>query len=112
GQHEIDWKYASAVEACDNIQTFKVIVKTVARKHGLHATFMPKPIEKIAGSGMHFNMSLFNKEGNAFYDENNPEGLSDLAYQFMGGILDHAKAYTAICNPTVNSYKRLTPGYE
>lgn len=112
GQHEIDWKYASAVEACDNIQTFKVIVKTVARKHGLHATFMPKPIEKIAGSGMHFNMSLFNKEGNAFYDENDPEGLSDLAYQFMGGILDHAKAYTAVCNPTVNSYKRLTPGYE
>lgn len=112
GQHEIDWKYASAVEACDNIQTFKVIVKTVARKHGLHATFMPKPIQNIEGSGMHFNMSLFNEQGNAFYDAQDKNGLSDVAYQFMGGILAHAKAYTAICNPTVNSYKRLTPGYE
>lgn len=112
GQHEIDWKYADAVEACDNIQTFKLIVKTVARKHGLHATFMPKPLANINGSGMHFNMSLFNEEGNAFYDETDKEGLSRTAYQFMGGILDHAKAYTAICNPTINSYKRLTPGFE
>lgn len=112
GQHEIDWKYASAVEACDNIQTFKVIVKTVARTHGLHATFMPKPIQNIEGSGMHFNMSLFNETGNAFYDETDPEGLSTIAYEFMAGILEHANAYTAICNPTVNSYKRLTPGYE
>ncbi|WP_027109007.1 type I glutamate--ammonia ligase [Lacticigenium naphthae] len=112
GQHEIDWKYADAVEACDNIQTFKMIVKTVARKHGLFASFMPKPVEDISGSGMHFNMSLFNEKGNAFYDENDEEGLSNTAYQFMGGILEHAKAYTAICNPLVNSYKRLTPGYE
>ena len=112
GQHEIDWKYANAIEACDNIQTFKVIVKTVARKHGLHATFMPKPIQNIAGSGMHFNLSLFTEEGNAFYDPDDSEGLSDIAYQFMGGVLDHASAYTAICNPTVNSYKRLTPGFE
>ncbi|WP_028274360.1 glutamine synthetase family protein [Atopococcus tabaci] len=112
GQHEIDWKYADAITACDNIQTFKVIVKTIARQHGLHATFMPKPVQNIAGSGMHFNMSLFNDEGNVFYDPSDEEGLSNTAYQFMGGILDHAKGYTAICNPTVNSYKRLTPGFE
>lgn len=112
GQHEIDWKYADAVEACDNIQTFKLIVKTVARKHGLHATFMPKPIENISGSGMHFNMSLFNEEGNAFYDSESEDGLSGTAYQFIAGLLDHAQAYTAVCNPIVNSYKRLTPGYE
>lgn len=112
GQHEIDWKYADAVEACDNIQTFKLIVKTVARKHGLHATFMPKPAADINGSGMHFNMSLFTEEGNAFYDANDEQQLSRSAYQFIAGILDHAQAYTAICNPTINSYKRLTPGFE
>ncbi|HAJ69821.1 MULTISPECIES: type I glutamate--ammonia ligase [Alkalibacterium] len=112
GQHEIDWKYANAVEACDNIQTFKLIVKTVARKYGLHATFMPKPIENISGSGMHFNMSLFKDGKNAFYDENSEEGLSKTAYQFIAGLLDHAQAYTAICNPIINSYKRLTPGFE
>lgn len=112
GQHEIDWKYADAVEACDNIQTFKLIVKTVARKHGLHATFMPKPIENISGSGMHFNMSLFKDGENAFFDESSDDGLSTTAYQFMAGLLDHAQAYTAICNPIINSYKRLTPGFE
>ncbi len=112
GQHEIDWKYADAIEACDNIQTFKLIVKTVARKHGLHATFMPKPIENISGSGMHFNMSLFKDGQNAFFDENSEDGLSDTTYQFIAGLLDHAQAYTAICNPIINSYKRLTPGYE
>lgn len=112
GQHEIDWKYADAVEACDNIQTFKLIVKTVARKHGLHATFMPKPIEEISGSGMHFNMSLFVDGQNVFYDKESDEGLSNTAYQFIAGLLDHAQAYTAICNPIINSYKRLTPGFE
>ncbi|MFC6465553.1 type I glutamate--ammonia ligase [Marinilactibacillus sp. GCM10026970] len=112
GQHEIDWKYADAIEACDNIQTFKLIVKTVARKHGLHATFMPKPTANISGSGMHFNMSLFTEKGNAFFDEENVDQLSHTAYQFIAGILDHAKSYTAICNPIVNSYKRLTPGFE
>ncbi|GEQ34119.1 type I glutamate--ammonia ligase [Marinilactibacillus psychrotolerans] len=112
GQHEIDWKYADAIEACDNIQTFKLIVKTVARKHGLHATFMPKPVADINGSGMHFNMSLFTEEGNAFYDASDEQQLSRSAYQFIAGILDHAQAYTAICNPTINSYKRLTPGFE
>ena len=113
GQHEIDWKYASAVAACDNIQTFKLVVKTIARKHGLHATFMPKPVFGIAGSGMHFNLSLFDKEGNnAFYDPNGEQQLSDTCRYFIAGVMKHAKALTAICNPTVNSYKRLVPGYE
>ncbi|WP_225744181.1 type I glutamate--ammonia ligase [Marinilactibacillus sp. Marseille-P9653] len=112
GQHEIDWKYANAVEACDNIQTFKLIVKTVARKYGLHATFMAKPIFGINGSGMHCNMSLFNENGNAFFDENGPMQLSDTAYKFMAGLMEHASAFTAVTNPTVNSYKRLVPGYE
>ena len=112
GQHEIDFKYANALEACDNIQTFKLVVKTVARKHGLHATFMPKPIHGISGSGMHFNMSLFNENGNAFFDEKGERQLSETAYHFLGGLLEHARGYTAICNPTVNSYKRLVPGYE
>ena len=112
GQHEIDWKYADAVEACDNIQTFKLIVKTVARKHGLYATFMPKPVYSIAGSGMHCNMSLFTEEGNAFYEESDRCGLSETAYQFLAGLLKHASGYTAICNPIINSYKRLVPGFE
>lgn len=112
GQHEIDWKYSRALEACDNIQTFKLIVKTVARKHGLHATFMPKPVYGVNGSGMHCNMSLFNEEGNAFYDAGSESGLSETAYKFIAGLLHHAKAYTAICNPIINSYKRLVPGYE
>lgn len=113
GQHEIDWKYADAVEACDNIQTFKLVVKTIARKHGLHATFMPKPVFGIAGSGMHFNLSLFTEDGqNAFYDENESMKLSKVCKHFVAGILAHAKGLTAVCNPTVNSYKRLVPGYE
>ncbi|WP_373748324.1 type I glutamate--ammonia ligase [Jeotgalibaca porci] len=112
GQHEIDWKYSRALEACDNIQTFKLIVKTVARKHGLHATFMPKPVFGVNGSGMHCNMSLFNEEGNTFYDADSESGLSDTAYKFIAGLLHHAKAYIAICNPIINSYKRLVPGYE
>ncbi len=112
GQHEIDFKYADVVDACDNIQTFKLVVKTIARKHGLHATFMPKPLYGINGSGMHCNMSLFNEEGNVFYDKDGELELSQTAYHFLGGLLKHARAYTAVCNPTVNSYKRLVPGYE
>ena len=112
GQHEIDFKYADAIEACDNIQTFELVVRTIARKHGLHATFMPKPLHGIAGSGMHINMSLFNEDGNAFYDENGEDQLSETAYHFLGGLLEHARGYTAVCNPIVNSYKRLVPGYE
>lgn len=112
GQHEIDFKYSDAVEAADNIQTFKLVVKSVARKHGLHATFMPKPLEGIAGSGMHINMSLGTPNGNAFYDENTDDKLSVTAKHFLAGLMTHARALTAINNPTVNSYKRLVPGFE
>lgn len=112
GQHEIDFKYADAVTACDNIQTFKLVVKTIARKHGLHATFMPKPLFGEAGSGMHFNVSLFKGKENAFYDESTELGLSETAMQFMAGVLAHVQGFTAVTNPTVNSYKRLVPGYE
>ncbi|MCL1698075.1 MULTISPECIES: type I glutamate--ammonia ligase [unclassified Lysinibacillus] len=112
GQHEIDFKYADAITACDNIQTFKLVVKTIARKHGLHATFMPKPLFGEAGSGMHFNVSLFKGKENAFYDESTELGLSETAMQFMAGVLAHVQGFTAVTNPTVNSYKRLVPGYE
>lgn len=112
GQHEIDFKYADAVTACDNIQTFKLVVKTIARKHGLHATFMPKPLFGVNGSGMHMNVSLFKGKENAFFDEAGDLKLSETAYQFMAGILKHVQGFTAITNPTVNSYKRLVPGYE
>ena len=112
GQHEIDFKYENVLAACDHIQTFKLVVRTIARKHGLHATFMPKPLYGISGSGMHCNMSLFKGSENAFYDANDAMELSETAYHFLAGLLHHARAYTAICNPTVNSYKRLVPGYE
>lgn len=112
GQHEIDFKYADAVTTADNIQTFKLVVKSVARKHNLHATFMPKPLHGINGSGMHCHVSLFRGKENAFYDENDALGLSETAYQFMAGILAHARNFAAITNPLVNSYKRLVPGYE
>lgn len=112
GQHEIDFKYSDAVKHADDIQTFKLVVKTIARKHGLHATFMPKPLFGVNGSGMHCNMSLFNKEGNTFLDEQGPLQLSETAYQFIAGVMKHALSFTAVTNPTVNSYKRLVPGYE
>ncbi|HCU7777639.1 TPA: type I glutamate--ammonia ligase, partial [Staphylococcus aureus] len=112
GQHEIDFKYADAVTACDNIQTFKLVVKTIARKHNLHATFMPKPLFGVNGSGMHFNVSLFKGKENAFFDPNTEMGLTETAYQFTAGVLKNARGFTAVCNPLVNSYKRLVPGYE
>ena len=112
GQHEIDFKYANAIRSCDDIQTFKLVVKTIARKHGLHATFMPKPLFGVNGSGMHCNLSLFKNGENVFYDENGELQLSDDARHFIAGILKHAPAFTAVANPTVNSYKRLVPGYE
>ena len=110
----VDFKYADALDAADNIQTFKLIVKTIAMKAGLCnlATFMPKPISGINGNGMHTNMSLFNEDGNVFYDEAGDLQLSKTAYNFLGGVLAHAANFTAITNPTVNSYKRLTPGFE
>ncbi len=112
GQHEVDFKYASALDAADNIQTFKLIVKTIARKHGLYATFLPKPISGINGNGMHMNMSLFNEAGNVFFDEEDEMQLSQSAYHFLGGLLKHGANFTAVTNPTINSYKRLTPGFE
>jgi len=112
GQHEIDFKYADALTACDQIQTFKLVVKTIARKHGLHATFMPKPLFGVNGSGMHCNLSLFTNGKNAFYDPTGDLELSDTARQFIAGVLKHAPSFTAVTNPTINSYKRLVPGYE
>jgi glutamine synthetase len=112
GQHEIDFKYADAITACDYIQTFKLVVKTIARKHGLHATFMPKPLFGVNGSGMHCNLSLFKNGENAFFDPKADLQLSETARQFIAGIVKHAESFTAITNPTVNSYKRLVPGYE
>ncbi|MBP3770282.1 MAG: type I glutamate--ammonia ligase [Lachnospira sp.] len=112
-QHEIDFKYDEALKTADNIQTFKMTVKTIAKRHGLYATFMPKPKFGISGSGMHINMSLATEEGkNIFADENGKLGLSDDAYHFIAGIMKHARGMSAITNPLVNSYKRLVPGYE
>ncbi|MHB1419450.1 MAG: type I glutamate--ammonia ligase [Bacillota bacterium] len=112
GQHEIDFKYADALTAADNIVTFKTVVRNMALRHGMHATFMPKPIFGINGSGMHTNQSLFRNGENAFYDPNGKLQLSEDAYYYIGGIMKHARAMAAITNPTVNSYKRLVPGYE
>ncbi len=112
GQHEIDFKYGDTVTTADNIQTFKLVVKNVARRYGLHATFMPKPLFGVNGSGMHCHQSLFRGNENAFYDENDELGLSETARHYLAGILAHARSFTAITNPLVNSYKRLVPGYE
>ncbi len=112
GQHEIDFKYDSALATADNVMTFKLVVKTIAKKYGLHATFMPKPIFGINGSGMHTNMSLFKDGKNAFFDENDSLQLSKTAYSYIAGVLKHVAGITAVTNPLVNSYKRLVPGYE
>ncbi len=111
-QHEINFKYDNALEYCDKLQIFKNLVKTIAIKHGMHATFMPKPIHGVNGSGMHSNLSLFKDGKNAFYDENGEYQLSKVAYNFIGGLLKYAKEFTAVTNPLVNSYKRLVPGFE
>jgi len=112
GQHEINFTYSDALTTADNAATLKYTVKAVAQKYGLHATFMPKPIEGQNGSGMHIHQSLFKNGENAFYDENSETKLSTLAMQFIAGQLKHIKAMTAILNPIVNSFKRLVPGYE
>ena len=113
GQHEIDFKYDDAVTTADNIATFRFVVKKVALMHGLHATFMPKPLAGINGSGMHTHQSLFTAKGkNAFFDAKGPWQLSRIARAYIGGLLDHARAFVAVTNPLVNSYKRLVPGYE
>lgn len=111
-QHEIDFKYDEAIATADNIMTFKLAVKTIAKRHGLFASFMPKPKYGINGSGMHINMSLEKDGKNIFFDENDQMQLSKEAYYFIGGIMEHVKGMTAITNPLVNSYKRLVPGYE
>lgn len=112
GQHEIDFKYMEALPTADSIVTFRIVVRTVAQHHGLHATFMPKPIYGIAGSGMHLHISLFKDGKNVFYDASKEDGLSDTCKHFIAGVIKHAKAISAITSPTVNSYKRLVPGYE
>ncbi|BCV21448.1 type I glutamate--ammonia ligase [Moorella sp. Hama-1] len=112
GQHEIDFKYAEALTTADRIATFKFVVRTIAQRHGLHATFMPKPIFGINGSGMHANLSLSKDGKNAFDDPSGELGLSQVAYNFIAGVMTHARALTAVTNPTINSYKRLVPGYE
>lgn len=112
GQHEIDFKYSDILTTADNVATFRVAVKAIAAQYGLHATFMPKPVFGINGSGMHCNVSLFKDGKNAFYDENGEYKLSDTARYSIGGILKHIKSITAILNPTVNSYKRIVPGFE
>ena len=112
GQHEIDFKYDSALTTADNIMTFKMVVKTIAKRHGLYATFLPKPIFGINGSGMHTNQSLCKDGKNAFHDESDKLGLSRECYSYIAGVLKHVKGFAAITNPIINSYKRLVPGYE
>ena len=111
-QHEIDFKYGPALKAADNIMTFKLVVKSMAKRHGLFASFMPKPLYGVAGSGMHTNMSLTKEGKNVFDDPNGENGLSKEAYYFIAGIMKHIKGMTAVANPLVNSYKRLVPGHE
>ena len=114
GQHEIDFRYADALLTADNVITLKYTLKAIAQQHGLHATFMPKPLEGINGSGMHTHQSLYRLDGggNAFADENDPYGLSTIARQFMAGLLGHARGMAAVFAPLVNSYRRLVPGFE
>ena len=112
-QHEIDLEYREALKTADDIMTFRMAVKTIAKRHGFHATFMPKPREGVSGSGMHINMSLADADGNnVFAEQTDPMGLSQTARQFMAGILGHMKGMAILTNPLVNSYKRLIPGYD
>lgn len=112
GQHEIDFKYADALTTADNIVTLRYAVKAVASRYDLHATFMPKPIFGINGSGMHCNISLFKDGKNAFYDKDRIYELSETALHSIGGLLQHVKSFTAVTNPLINSYKRLVQGFE
>src|SRR4029453_9598775 len=112
GQHEIDFRYDDVLTTADSISTFRFVVKNIAIRNGLHATFMPKPIYGINGSGMHTHMSLFSNGANIFFDAKAPRQLSEICLNYIGGILRHAKGFCAITNPLVNSYKRLVPGYE
>jgi glutamine synthetase len=111
-QQEIDLRHTDALTMADSIMTFRLVVKEVAASQGVHATFMPKPLEGVQGSGMHMHLSMFDGEDNAFFDADDPYNLSTLAKSFMAGLLRHAAEITAITNQTVNSYKRLVPGFE
>jgi glutamine synthetase len=112
GQHEIDFVYDDALKNADKVVTFKYVTKSIALKEGLRATFMPKPIYGTAGTGMHVNISLFQGEENAFFDPDGAMNISDLARFFVGGLIEHANAITAVANPLINSYKRLVSGFE
>ena len=112
GQNEIDFKYADALVTADNVTTFKYVVKSIAQRHGLYATFMPKPLHGVNGSGMHVNISLIKDGKNAFHNEEDELGLSSVAYNVIAGVLKHIKEICPITNPLVNSYKRLVPDYE
>jgi glutamine synthetase len=112
GQHEIVFKYDDALTTADRLVTFRAVVKTIAKRHGLHATFMPKPIQGECGSGMHLTMSLMKNGENVFYNEENPDQLSETARYFTAGLLKYTPDMSCLTNPTVNSYKRFTPGYE
>ena len=111
-QHEIDLRHTDALTMADSIMTFRLVVKEVAASQGVHATFMPKPLESVQGSGMHVHLSLFDGDENAFFSNDDGYNLSPIAKQFMAGLLRHAAEITAITNQTVNSYKRLVPGFE
>jgi glutamine synthetase len=112
GQHEIDFRYSDALTTADDLATFKFVVRNIALQHGLHATFMPKPIFGQNGSGMHTHQSLFQNGENAFYDAKDPDQISKVMRWYVGGLLRHARSFCAVTNPLVNSYKRLVPGYE
>jgi len=111
-QHEIDMRYTDALTMADNVMTYRLVVKEMAIKHGIYATFMPKPVFGINGSGMHVHQSLFKGERNAFFDKGNQYHLSRIALCYIAGLLKHAPEITCITNQWVNSYKRLVPGYE
>jgi len=111
-QHEIDLRYQEAMRMADNLMTYRLVVKEIARQNGVYATFMPKPIFGENGSGMHVHQSLFVKDKNAFYDASDEYNLSTIAKQYIAGLMRHAPEITAVCNQWVNSYKRLVPGYE
>ncbi|WP_350342310.1 type I glutamate--ammonia ligase [Proteinivorax tanatarense] len=112
GQHEIDFRYGEALTSADRVSTFKLVVKTIAKQHGLHATFMPKPLKNAHGSCLHLNQSLYKDGKNIFECKDDPMGLSEDAYYFVGGLIKYAREYAAVTNATVNSYKRFVPGYE
>lgn len=111
-QHEIDFRYTDALRTADNVATFKFVVRIIALTHNLHATFMPKPMFGVAGSGMHTHQSLFSGGANAFFDPGAPHGLSATAMHYLAGLMQHARGFTAVSNPLVNSYKRLVTGFE